>query len=117
MSTTCFEFYFVFPIDIELTWAHNGDMTTNNTFHDMPTYTVTITKPSRSKCPNAWARIEDGDEVYGTFAAEHGTRLRLGGDIRRATRSERIKETVTIDECGEWSAFGGAGSIKIELAS
>lgn len=89
-------------------------MTTTTT---TTSYTVILKRPSRSKCPNAWARIEGQDGWLGdTFSAAHGTRIILGGTVRRATRSEKIVERVTIDETGSWGAWGGAGSITIAIA-
>lgn len=78
------------------------------------TYTVTLARPSRSKCPNAWARRHDQDGwLSDTFTAEHGAILELGGTVRRATRNEQVRERVTIDEAGTWSAWAGTGSITV----
>lgn len=80
-------------------------------------YIVTITRPSRSKCPNAWAKRDGVDGwLPDTFTAEHGEIIILGGNIRRATRTEKVVERPRIDMCGEWTAFGGAGCLKIQEA-
>lgn len=88
-------------------------MTTETTTETIR-YRVTLDRPSRSKSANAWAKIKGEDGwLPDSFTADHGTVIVLGGDIRRATRIEKVRETITIDEIGSWSAWGGAGGITI----
>lgn len=80
------------------------------------TYTITLDQPSRSKCPNAWAIrsedfgsstwLHDGDSVDGEII--------VGGTLRRATRTEKVREVITIDGPGTYRAWGGFGTITVE---
>ncbi len=79
-------------------------------------YRVTLDRPSRSKCPNAWATCDGIDGwAPSSFLADEGAELTLGGNVRRATRTERVREVYTIDaDTGTWKAWGGAGRLTIE---
>jgi len=79
------------------------------------TYRVSLTRPSRSKCPNAWAKIEGADGwLADQTILPHGTEIILGGSIRRATRIEQYRAAATIDEAGSWPAWAGTGRLTIE---
>lgn len=81
------------------------------------TYTITLDQPSRSKCPNAWACLpgqigtwlRDGDEVTDAII--------VGGTLRRATRQQKITETITITGPGTYRAWDGFGTITVEEAA
>lgn len=81
------------------------------------TYRVTLDRPSRSKCPNAWAKLAGQDGWLGdTFEVEAGAEIKIGGTVRRASRQERTARTIVIDETGEWDAWGGTGTVTVEVA-
>ena len=78
----------------------------------MTTYRITFARPSRSKCPNAWAKIEGADEwMQDGAVVAHGTKIVIGGNVRRATRVEKVVEHYTVDEAGTWAAWAGCGEM------
>ena len=78
-------------------------------------YRVTFVRPSRSKCPNAWVKVDGEDGWLGDEAIlTHGSKIVMGGSVRRASHTERISDKYTIDEVGSWPAWGGTGSWTIE---
>lgn len=78
----------------------------------MTSYTIHISQPSRSKCPNAWVRLADAPDgvwVHDGDTVPHGATLVFGGSVKRSSRVEKVREEVVADEAGSWAAWGGAG--------
>lgn len=96
-------------VDVSAATCHTLYMT-ESTDHTTTTYRVTgIERPSRSKCPNAWVRIDGADEwLREGDEVPAGTVLAAGGNIRRATRTERWHDTFTVtgDKIRCWTGFG-----------
>lgn len=85
--------------------------------HTTTGYIITIDRPSRSKCPNAWIALDETPNWIddGTWVPE-GAQILIGGDVRRATRIEKVRTTWTADEEGTFRAWGGAGNVTFTAA-
>jgi hypothetical protein len=81
-------------------------------------YRVTTRRPSRSKVPNAWIATADSFDspddttwVHDGDTVPAGTVLVCGGNVRRATRTEKVRERWVVEADETWDAWGGTGTI------